>query len=260
MESKRINWLGDFGLFMIRVMLGVVFVYHGGQKLFGLFDGASLGGFARYLDSLNVPYAAGAAVLAGGAEFLGGLALITGYGMRLMIVPLATTMGAACYLVHRDAFSIQHNGLEYPLTLGVVLLGLAMIGPGRLCLQNLFPGKISLPDTSDADGKRTTDKEKKSKTKATNTATTQSTSAVVRKDPPMASPSRDTRKTEEPTTPDAAALERVLSDRIASLTRPESRSSESAPRTDSTIRMDTPARSMSAALADSIIRPREPSE
>ncbi len=46
---------GGFGLLLIRVMLGVVFIYHGGQKLFGLFGGHGLGGMTEFLKGLGVP-------------------------------------------------------------------------------------------------------------------------------------------------------------------------------------------------------------
>ncbi len=146
MAERQFNWLGDLGLLLIRLMLGVVFVYHGGEKLFGLFEGAGLAGFAQYLETLKVPYPEYAAVLAGGAEFLGGLALITGYGVRWMVVPLATTMGVATYLVHQHAFSLQQNGMEYPLTLGVVALAIGLTGPGRISVEEFIAaGKSLIP-------------------------------------------------------------------------------------------------------------------
>ena len=45
----------DFGLLLVRLMVGVVGVFHGGQKLFGLFGGSGIEGFAKFLESLNVP-------------------------------------------------------------------------------------------------------------------------------------------------------------------------------------------------------------
>jgi len=128
----------DCGLLLIRVIVGVIFVFHGGQKLFGLWDGSGLAAFAAFLEQYKVPAPAVAAVLAGAAEFFGGVALITGIYMRAAVVPLAVTMGAAVWLVHRSAFALAENGMEYPLTLGVVLLGLAMTGPGRLSCAALF--------------------------------------------------------------------------------------------------------------------------
>ena len=46
----------DLGLFLVRSMLGVVFVYHGAQKLFGLFGGYGLEGTAGWMESVGIPF------------------------------------------------------------------------------------------------------------------------------------------------------------------------------------------------------------
>ena len=128
----------DIGILFMRVMIGTVFLFHGGQKLFGLWDGSGLGNFAAFLENLGLPYPAVAAVLAGTAEFLGGISLITGIWMRFSIVPLLVTMGVAIVYVHPNSFSMQENGMEYPLTLAGVLLGLLLTGPGSFHPSVLF--------------------------------------------------------------------------------------------------------------------------
>ena len=45
----------DVALLLIRAMLGVVFVYHGSQKLFGAFGGGGLSGMAGFLEQLQEP-------------------------------------------------------------------------------------------------------------------------------------------------------------------------------------------------------------
>lgn len=127
--------LTDVGLLMMRLMLGSVFIFHGAQKLFGVWDGPGLVGFATYIESLQLPYPPAAAVLAGAAELLGGLALVTGISMRLATLPLIFTMGVAIVVVHARTMSMMQNGFEYPLTLAVVLAGLACTGPGRFWLN-----------------------------------------------------------------------------------------------------------------------------
>lgn len=141
--------LQDLGLLMIRAIVGVIFIFHGGQKLFGLWNGSGLAAFAAMLEQLSVPVPAVAAVLVAACEFLGGIALVTGVYMRLATVPLLITMGVAVGLVHRNAFAISDNGMEYALTLGVVLLGLALTGPGRFALAALLgrPQKLIVRTT-----------------------------------------------------------------------------------------------------------------
>ncbi len=122
------------GLLLIRLMLGAVFLFHGSQKLFGAFGGPGLEGFATFLGSLDVPLPQVSAVAAALAEFVGGAALVTGFLMRPLCLPLGFTMLVAAFSAHAGKFSAQDGGMEYPLTLAVVVLGLALTGPGPQAL------------------------------------------------------------------------------------------------------------------------------
>ena len=129
----------DLSLLLLRAVTGLVFAFHGSQKLFGAFGGPGIEGFAGWLGSMSFPFPTLNAYLAGGTEFFGGLALILGLGTRFVSLPLAFTMVVAILSVHSGAFSAQANGLEYPLTLGVVSLSLVFSGGGRLSLERLLP-------------------------------------------------------------------------------------------------------------------------
>jgi putative oxidoreductase len=132
----------DAGLLLIRAIVGVVFVFHGMQKLFGLFDGPGLEGFADALEGMDVPLPMVSAVLAAVAEFGGGLAFIVGIGVRYAAAALVITMAVAILKVHWGAFSAQANGMEYPLTLACVAAGIALTGPGRFSLEPMiFPDR-----------------------------------------------------------------------------------------------------------------------
>ena len=122
----------DWGLLLIRVMVGVVFLFHGLPKLFGGHDQ-----FAGFLAMLGIPLPGLNAWVAGITEVVGGVALITGFGLRVMAVPLVATMLVASFVAHGQAFSIQSGGMEYALTLGAVVAGLALTGAGRLSLGAL---------------------------------------------------------------------------------------------------------------------------
>ncbi len=118
------------GLLLLRVMVGAVFVFHGSQKLFGWFGGYGLDGTGQWMESIGLPFGTVSAALAGGTELLGGIALAAGFWPRLVAMPLAVTMLVGAFTAH-TGFDVQQGGMEYPLTLAVVCVALALVGGGR---------------------------------------------------------------------------------------------------------------------------------
>ena len=123
----------DLGLLLIRLMVGVVFVFHGAQKLFGIWGGFGIEGTAGFMEGLGIPFPTLSAILAGSAEFVGGLALLTGFAQRLLAIPLAFTMFVAAFTAH-SGFAAGAGGMEYPLTLAFLAAGLGLTGPGRFAV------------------------------------------------------------------------------------------------------------------------------
>jgi putative oxidoreductase len=131
----------DLGLLIIRLALAAVFIFHGAQKIFGAFGGPGIEGFAGALESMKVPMPRLSAWLAAVSEFGGGIILLIGTGTRIAVIPMIFTMLVAIVKVHSKAFSLEHGGMEYALTLGCVLLGLLLLGPGRITLGRLLGAK-----------------------------------------------------------------------------------------------------------------------
>ncbi len=129
----------DVGLLLIRVMVGIVGIFHGAQKLFGAFGGHGIKGTAGFFEQTNIPFPTASVVLAGSAEFFGGLLVAVGLFSRIGALFFAFTMLVASFVVHGKAFSAQNGGMEYPLTLAVVLIGLFFTGPGRYALGRKLP-------------------------------------------------------------------------------------------------------------------------
>lgn len=126
--------LTDTGLLVMRLMLAAVFLYHGAPKLFGGLDG-----FAGYLGSMGVPAPKLAALLAALSEFGGGLVLLAGIGFRYALPPLFFTMMVASFQAHGGKFDVRDGGMEFALTLGVMVLVLILTGPGRFGLERFMP-------------------------------------------------------------------------------------------------------------------------
>lgn len=79
------------------------------------------------------------ALLAGGAEFFGGLALVLGLLTRPAAVVAAFTMLVAIFAVHiGNGLFMANNGYEYALTLFAATVALAIQGAGRFSVDNLL--------------------------------------------------------------------------------------------------------------------------
>lgn len=138
MNSAIQNRSADIGLFLVRAVLAAVFIYHGGQKLFGIFGGHGIEATAGFMASIGVPFPTLSAILAGSAEFFGGIVLLLGTGTRIAAIPMAFTMLVAIVTVHNTGFDSRSGGMEYPLTLGVMLVALALTGPGSWTIARLL--------------------------------------------------------------------------------------------------------------------------
>ena len=77
MDSRFINRLlstdAGFAPFALRIPVGIIFIAHGAQKLFGWFGGYGLAGTGQFMDSVGLGPGYLMALLAGSAEFFGGI-------------------------------------------------------------------------------------------------------------------------------------------------------------------------------------------
>jgi putative oxidoreductase len=126
--------LTDAGLLLLRLVVGVVFLYHGVAKL------ADPAAFAGFLERLGVFLPTVAAWGVALVESIGGLALMVGLLTRIAGLLLAINMTVAIILVHSHAFNVQEGGMEFALTLGIASLALVLTGPGRFSIAGLIRG------------------------------------------------------------------------------------------------------------------------
>jgi len=125
----------------LRIPVGVIFAAHGAQKLFGWFGGYGLEGTGQFFDSVGLAPGFTLALLAGLAEFLGGLALVVGLLVRPAAAALAFAMLVAIFGVHwSKGFFAGSGGYEYALALAAASLALLFSGAGRLSVDRALAG------------------------------------------------------------------------------------------------------------------------
>ena len=130
----------------LRLPLGVIFIAHGGQKLFGWFGGYGLEGTGQWMASIGLTPGVLMALLAGSAEFFGGLALILGVVLRPAAAVLAVTMLVAIITVHlENGLFMANNGYEFGLALLAGTVALVISGAGRASVDRwlAFAGLLS---------------------------------------------------------------------------------------------------------------------
>jgi len=127
---------------VLRVPVGIILVAHGAQKLFGWFGGYGLEGTGKWMASVGLNPGVPMALLAGSAEFFGGLALLLGLLVRPAAAVLAFTMLVAIFSVHiTKGLFLADGGYEYALSLLAVSVSLIFSGAGRLSLDRALVGR-----------------------------------------------------------------------------------------------------------------------
>ncbi len=134
----------SLGLLVIRVAIGLLFVGHGAQKLFGSFGGHGPEGTGAFFESQGMrpgrlmAVAAGASELVGGALFAAGL--LTPVGAAL----ISATMITAMLTVHAGkGLWMTEGGVEYNLVLVAAVFGVTAIGAGKWSLDHAIGWDVS---------------------------------------------------------------------------------------------------------------------
>ena len=125
-----------FGLTVVRILVGIIFVAHGSQKLFGAFGGYGLEGTGQYMASLGLTPGYLMALLSGSAEFFGGLGLVVGLLARPAAVVLAATLVVAIFSVHiSHGLFMANNGYEFALALLGGVIAVLIEGAGKFSVD-----------------------------------------------------------------------------------------------------------------------------
>jgi putative oxidoreductase len=125
---KSLNSLQPLGLLLLRLAVGVIFIYHGYPKL--LHQGAGMQGFfvQHGLPAYFV-------YISGVIEVFGGGMLVLGLFARAAGLLLAVEMGVAIWKVHSGGGITALHNYEFPLTLGAAAFAIAAVGAGAISLD-----------------------------------------------------------------------------------------------------------------------------
>ncbi|MDP3639620.1 MAG: DoxX family protein [Nanoarchaeota archaeon] len=125
--EKSVQKYGDVLYVLFRVLVGLGFMLHGGQKLFGWFGGVNGGGAVALVSLFG---------LAGVIEFFGGLAVLLGFFTRLGAGIAALEMLVAYMYMHRPQGWIPLlNGGEAAWLYFAAFLVLLVYGSGKWSLE-----------------------------------------------------------------------------------------------------------------------------
>ncbi|GAA2724741.1 MULTISPECIES: DoxX family protein [Streptomyces] len=129
----------SLGLLLIRMMLGIIMMVHGTQKLFGWFEGPGINGTAKFFAQVGYPAPKTMAVVAGMSEGLGGAGIFLGLLTPLAAAALLGTMINALGVTWDRGFLLP-QGVEYTLLIALTAAGLALTGPGVYAVDRFVPG------------------------------------------------------------------------------------------------------------------------
>ncbi len=138
--------MAGWGIAILRIAVGMIFIAHGAQKLFGAFGGPGLSGTAEYFTSLGLAPAYPLALLWAIVEFGCGVLVFLGAWTRWAAIPIAIGMAVAIWKAHLvNGFFINWalaagvgHGYEFNLVLIAACACLALTGAGELSVDQLL--------------------------------------------------------------------------------------------------------------------------
>jgi putative oxidoreductase len=139
---RALTWNGgtDVGLLLLRFAVGGVFFAHGMQKVFGMWGGPGITGFAQVLDGFGFTQTVTLAWVTGITELVAGAFVVLGVLTPLAATGLLAVMVNTVTLKAGNGFFVASaagaNAVELDVVLGLAAAALVLTGPGRIALDN----------------------------------------------------------------------------------------------------------------------------
>ena len=140
MLHKLTGTTNDVALTILRLVLGVVFLAHGCQKMLGWFGGYGFHGTMGFFTHMGMPAAVAFLIIC--TEFFGGLGLIFGLFTRIASFAIACLMLGAIFMVHLpNGFFMnwtgtqKGEGFEYHLLVIAIAAALLLRGAGAFSID-----------------------------------------------------------------------------------------------------------------------------
>jgi len=117
--------------FILRVVLGIIFIVHGYPKLFKAYSQT-----VQFFESISIKPAKFWVFVVGAVEFFGGIALIVGFLTQIAAALIAINMLVATIYVKKIKFKKGLvDGYEFDLILLAAALALLFLGPGAFSID-----------------------------------------------------------------------------------------------------------------------------
>lgn len=125
----------DYGIALLRIFVGIVFLAHGYLKLFQF----GIAGTQGFFKQIGAPLPEITSVLIMLLETVGAILLILGILTPIVAACFIIDMLGAIYLTKLGGGFLAPKGPELELLLLVACVTLILTGPGALSLQRVFP-------------------------------------------------------------------------------------------------------------------------
>lgn len=140
-NRRPLAWNGatDVGLLILRFAVGGTFFAHGMQKVFGLWGGPGVAGFARLLEQHGYQRATTLSWITGITELVAGAFVVLGVLTPLAAAALLAIKINAVLVKMAGGFFITAagaNAVELDVVLGLGAAAIILTGPGRIALEN----------------------------------------------------------------------------------------------------------------------------